>query len=483
MTGIMTGDGQSSERLRDYLRDLKPEARAMLLQELERGLLRGEGNAGNDLILQELRKAARAEAQPVPRIGDAARLFFAPLEPFLIDGSADHKRIGRVARLALEPIWSWLGRDLIPAEAKTLTEDINRALLENDRAKADEFVRVLHDTAVGRMSDAVAEAAADDKARRRLPGQIGTPRALDDLSTVLAVLALRDVLTDLSRRWPSHVRSFERDQADHLKAILDFSALRSSSENRHVKKSDVYLYGSILAMNRLAAPWQLIRFATRAADSDDTARIAETPYAVAVAIVLNEVEWMVGELRTELKAGRPTAVLLKNIHDAARALRSELNLSADSAWSRQLAAIRADVSGLLKVEIEATPGLVRRLLRPRPAKDIAPGTLLDTIDVNDAEARVESLHACRHYASELAINEATMRAYSELTLHLESGTKVLLDSLRHAGDGDRPFRQSQLDAAIRFCRIVFGAEYAGLLAKAAEVAGHTAAAERRFAPA
>ncbi len=41
-----------------------------------------------------------------------------------------------------------------------------------------------------------------------------------------------------------------------------------------------------MVTNRLAAPWQLIRIATRAAESDDTARIAGNPYAVAVTIVL-----------------------------------------------------------------------------------------------------------------------------------------------------------------------------------------------------
>jgi hypothetical protein len=134
---------------------------------------------------------------------------------------------------------------------------------------------------------------------------------------------------------------------------------------------------------------------------------------------------------------------------------------------------------LLKAEIESTPGFVRRLLRPRPAKEITPGAVLDAIDVNEGEKRVELVSACRQYASELAVNEATMRTHSELTLYLETGTKILLDSLRVAGDADLPFRQSQVDAAIRFCRIVFGVEYAGLLAKAAEVAVHVTANERK----
>jgi hypothetical protein len=477
----MTSDGQSIERLREYLRTLKPEARSMLVQELERSLVRGDESPGNELVLKELRRAIRADAQPVPRIGEAARLFFKPIEPFLIDGRADHKRIGRIARVSLEPIWSWIGRDLIPAEVKALSEDIDRALLAGDRTKADQLVRALHERAIQRMSDAVSASSSDEKARRRLAVQVGTPRAMEDLTTILSILLLRDVLADLSRRLSPLIRTFEREQIESVKLLLDTAADQIAVETGGMRRSDVLLYGLILVMNRLATPWQLIRIATRAAESDNTARIAETSYAAAATIVLGETESMVGELRLELKAGRPIVSMLKGIHDAARGLRSEMDLSVDSAWSRQLAAIRADVSSLLKAEIEATPGCVRRLLRPRPAKEIAPGSLLDSLDVNEAETRVEFVDACRHYANELAVNEATMRAHSELTLYLETGTKVLLDSLRHSGDADRPFRQSQVEAAIRFCRRVFGTEYAGLLAKAAEVAVQTGAPERKSA--
>jgi hypothetical protein len=154
MVACMSG-GQAVERLRDYLRTLKPEARAMLVAELERGVSRGEESAGNELILQELRRAIRAEGQPQARMDNAARLFFAPVEPFLIDDAPDHKRAGRLARVSLEPIWEWIGRDLIPAEAKALGDDINRALLANDRVKAEQRTRALHDRAILRMRDAI----------------------------------------------------------------------------------------------------------------------------------------------------------------------------------------------------------------------------------------------------------------------------------------------------------------------------------------
>ena len=120
---------------------------------------------------------------------------------------------------------------------------------------------------------------------------------------------------------------------------------RRKHRRNAARKADIVLYGLILLMDRLAAPWQLIRIATRAAESDDAARIAETPYAVAVTIVLGEIEATVAELRSEFKAGRPVASMLKELHDAARGLaHGNGSCPSTSAWSRQLAAIRSDVS-------------------------------------------------------------------------------------------------------------------------------------------
>src|ERR1700684_1166659 len=196
----MTSDGQSVEQLREYLRTLNPEARSMLVQELERGLLRDDDNPGNQFVLDELRRAIRAEAQPVPRIGDAARLFFTPFEPFLFDGPADHKRIGRIARVSLDPIWQWIGRDLMPAEAKALGDDINRALLADDKTRTEQVVRAVHDGAMLRLRETIAAAGNDERAQRRLAIQVGTPRAVEDIATLLHVLEIRDVLADLAKR-------------------------------------------------------------------------------------------------------------------------------------------------------------------------------------------------------------------------------------------------------------------------------------------
>jgi hypothetical protein len=58
-------------------------------------------------------------------------------------------------------------------------------------------------------------------------------------------------------------------------------------------------------------------------------------------------------------------------------MRMEINLSADSRWSRQLAHLRTDISDLLKNEIESIPRRVRRLVGPYSGNENRPGSTLD----------------------------------------------------------------------------------------------------------
>ena len=75
---------------------------------------------------------------------------------------------------------------------------------------------------------------------------------------------------------------------------------------------------------------------------------------------------------------------------------------------------------------------------------------------------------CRTYASELAINEVTLRTYSDLQHYVEHSTEGLVQSLRGGDTKARAYRQMQVKAAIRFCEVLFGHDYASLMSRAAE---------------
>ena len=64
-----------------------------------------------------------------PRINNPARLFFQPVEPFLIDAVSGQQLQARVARKSLAAIWTWISRDLVPAEAQTFSDAVAAALV------------------------------------------------------------------------------------------------------------------------------------------------------------------------------------------------------------------------------------------------------------------------------------------------------------------------------------------------------------------
>ena len=450
------------ERLREFLRELKPGARALLVAELERGLLNGNDTSGAELILSELRRGLREGTDEAPRVDDHVRLFFRPVEPFVVDDVLDHKHLGRIARPMLGAIWRWLSDTVMRAEAAAYGIAIRDALLA-DNEKCEQLVRAFQDAAVSRMQAELDAIKDDDRKQRRLCMILGAPRAMQDVAAVVAVMKARDDLAQLDAELPDHINALADPSLKNVKAQLDQATTRNP---------ELLLYALLLVMNRLAASWQLIRLATRAAKSDKGTRVAATPYGVAVTMALAEVERMVRQLSADIKSGRGIAVsaMLKDAHDALRGLRAELDLEIDSTWGRQLTAMRADISKLLSAEIESTPGRARKLLKARAANEIQPNSTIDANEVDKVEQLIGLSVACRNYASELAVNEITKRTYNDLQEFLDSAPRLLLETLRTAGETERPFCRSQVEAAVRFCGKAFGQEYATLLAKAAEVA-------------
>ncbi len=223
-------------------------------------------------------------------------------------------------------------------------------------------------------------------------------------------------------------------------------------------------------MPRLPAPWQIIRLGISVAASDDELRVAGTPFGVTVTMAIHDMSQLVAALRSDLKRGhfQDLSNHLKALHEGMRGLRTELDIRTDSAWGRQLTAIRAEISNSLHSEIDSVPGKVRRLLRQGPDKEVTANSKVDPVDVEEVAALIDFVAICRNYAGELAINEASLRSYTELQQYVESATQTLMESLRAPDPKIRTYRMMQMQAAIRFCDVMFGPDYASLMRRAAD---------------
>jgi hypothetical protein len=458
-----------NERLKQYLAQLPPQSQALLMREFERAIKRGEDTAVATLVVNQLRQLVRGtetEAETQVRAEDQARRLFRPLEPFLVDGNVP-ARAGQIRRASLLPVWQWLVRDGAPEQVGQYKDALAASVSEADDPALDLAVRRLQAAA----AEAIARITGPSGDTRALM-RIGGPEVAADLLPIGSVMQAREALEGLASRLPMYLRMFADQQVASVCATLNVPSLQTPQ---------LLPFALSLVIQRLASPWQVIRIAIKMAASDDELRVAATPYGIAVSLALHDLVCLAAALRTDIRRGRFANVgeNLKALHDGVRGLRTELDLRHDSAWGKQLASIRADISNTLQSEIDSVPGRVRRILRQRADKDIPPGARVDSSEVEEVASLIDFVAVCRTYASELAINEVTLRTYSDLQHYVEQSTESLVQSLRGGDAKARAYRQMQAEAAVRFCDVLFGHEYSSLMKRSVENALVAERSERK----
>src|SRR6266481_2453177 len=407
-TNVHTGrmSQTSIERLRDYLAQLPPQAQALLMREFERAIERGEDTTVATFVLEQLRKVVRGSDEEVrPRTDDPARLLFRPLEPFLIDSNFP-VRPGQIRRASLLPVWQWLIRDGAPDQAREFEAALALVRETGTTSGLESAIRKFQLAAADAIFKIATPVRGGDKPREL--ARIGPSNVIDDMLPIGSVLQAREALDGLSGRLPSNLRILADPQIGPVTASLNIPSLQAPV---------MLPFALSLVMQRLTAPWQIIRLAIKMAASDDEIRVAATPYGIAVTIALHDLCFLAACLRTD---------------------------------------------------IDSVPGRVRRRLRQRADKDIPIGAKVDTNDVDETAALIDFVAVCRTYASELAINEVTLRTYSDLQQYVEKSTEALVQSLRGGDAKTRAYREMQVKAAVRFCEVLFGRDYASLMSRAAE---------------
>lgn len=429
------------------------------MREFERSIERGDDAGVANFVLAELRKIVRAPSEDLTaRTDDPMRLVFRPLERFLVD-NVSSIRPGQIRRSSLGPVWIWLGSEGIPDKLRAFEAFCKSP---SDASALDKAIREIQTAAAEAIAQATGAAPLDGSARQRPTARFGSPSVSEDVVSIGALLGVRDALDTLNSKLPGQMRTFAESQIKSVMGSMNIPALQTPQ---------ILPFALSLVMPRLPAPWQLVRLGISVAASDDELRVAGTPFGVTVTMAIHDMSQLVTALRSDLKRGhfQDLSNHLKALHDGMRGLRTELDIRTDSTWGRQLTAIRSEISNSLHSEIDSVPGKVRRLLRQGPDKEVTANSKVDPVDVEEVAALIDFVAICRNYAAELAINEASLRSYSELQQYVESATQTLMESLRAPDPKIRAYRMMQMQAAIRFCDVMFGPDYASLMRRAAEM--------------
>jgi len=343
------------DRIWEFLKRLSPLTRSCLLSELERLEMSGLDMPGMLDLKARLRAEFRQDGTTQTRTATPSRHFFTPIEQLLVDGSPEHDTAGRIARVSLIPIWEWISRDLLP----TMTRDYNtkmKELIAADKQREASQVANAFQTKVMKSLEGTLKTPENAaQIRNRLRAYTAAPSVFEDVVKLLQVLLARDALARFADSLPERIVEFDVPQVKKMTVLLD---------GFRKKNPDAVPFALALVAGRLKEPWQLLRLATKAARSKNVADVVTTPYAVAVTIVLDQLEDKQLQLRIALKNNRVVTAksILTSIYDTEYAIQVRLDRMEDCEWGKRLNAIMESISAMVEAEVNRLPDDVAHVL-------------------------------------------------------------------------------------------------------------------------
>ncbi len=346
------------DRIWEFLQRLSPMTRSCLLAELERLELCGVDMPGSADIQAKLRVEFRKDGSTHGRAGDPARLFFAPMEPLLVDAEPDHENFGRISRGSLSPIWEWISRDLLPTMSRDYIEAINKLITADKHKEAQRTATAFQVKVLKYLDNTLGVPDAAKQTRAKLAAYTSSRSAYGDLTKMMAVLRAREALGKFNELLPAKIDKFDDGRVAKMTPLLD--AFRKDH-------AAALPFALALVSKRLKIQWQLIRLATKGAASKNAADIAAMPYAIAVSMVLDRLDDQRLALRVALKKNRVLVAreILAAIYDTEFALQVQIDKLDESGWGKRLHHMMHLIAVLVEEEVSRFPEEVGHVLGSR----------------------------------------------------------------------------------------------------------------------
>lgn len=416
----------------------------------------GNGFAYGDLIISTARRLAREGRVTLVRFPDAKRLFFRPLEPFLVDGSTGRKQRARVERSSLDAIYFWLSRDLIPGRFGDEFAALDRRLREGDTEAAEQAIAGLRADAAAAIAVALGQADASERERMRLVSHVGGAQVFEDARDMVTVIGHARLLDRFAARLPIRIAEFDEGHQKHCLALLD--ALVDRAE-------DVTIFALAALMARLDRPAQIVRLAVRSAGTDVAAKLRSAPFAGVADLILHDIA-RIAALISQKFDGKVSLAeirrLLQQHYALAHGLRTETEIAHNDEWALRLARASSLISERLGPVIASAPRHIKAALVPRREAQVHDP---DEADIEAAEFSIGLMQEVRPFLSELALNDIVARTGKEVDQHMDLIGDFVVDRLRTADPADLDKASALLRGTVRLTRLALGPELADLLSR------------------
>ena len=346
------------DRVWEFLQRLSPLTRSCLLSELERLEKNGVEIPGSSDIQARLRAEFRQDGTTQNRTANPSRYFFTPVEHLLVDGSPDHANLGRIARASLAPIWEWISRDLLPTMARDYNARMKELIAGDKQRELRQTASTFQTKVTKSLEGNLAASEGVAQIRTKLKAYTASPTVFEDLKKLMQALKAREAIAQFDDSLPERIVEFDDPQVKKMTALLD--AFRK-------KNPEAVPFALTLVAKRLREPWQILHLATKAARSKNAVDVAATPYAITVAMVLDQIEDKRITLRVALKNNRVVTAkdILTEIYGTEDAIQTRIERLEACDWGQRLQDLMEAIATMVEAEVRRFPDEVGHVLGSR----------------------------------------------------------------------------------------------------------------------
>jgi len=436
--------GDKAQALQGFLGSLPEAMAARLTKAVEVDRLAGGRLLPHGLILDALRPALRrlgsAERTPAP-----LRLFCEPFQDLLTDTPPrKEKQKGRISRATVPLVWNWLRETLTPDAAQGFAEGVKRAVLGYRMEEAHALAAEFWPAASAAILAALENESARKAARRALDGDA----ILEDAREMALLLGVAAEIRELQEKLPRLTPQLTEDLLWGLRGIYDRLAEAAP---------DAAPYVAVIAMNRLAKPWEALKLPLLISRRTQDTLIASTDMGLVGEIIFGEIEDHATAIRSAKHPNFDADALVAHVARFAvlsTGIVKEVEMRRDGRWGQRLMKDRSAVADVMEGLVRRAPKEILAAIPTQRAGAFSGGPRApDLTRPADAEKSERALRyaklvvGCKPFAAAASFGASVKDSIDEVSIALKSYTEDLVKELR-AAEGDRRANAEQYFAVI-----------------------------------
>jgi len=449
--------------LQSFLGSLPEHVAARLAKAVEVDRLTEGMGLPHELILEALRPTLR-RSEHRHRTPTPLRLFCQPFEDLLSSGPQKEKQKGRIARASVSPVWNWLCKALIPDEATSYLLDV-KALVLAYKFEDAEMRATLFRALAG---EALGAAIARDRKAARLA--LINDAAVADAEEMSMLLRAAPSMLEIQQILPKPVPALTDELLWNLRRIYDEVA---------ASVVDAAPYVPVVAMRRLAKPWEALKLGLLITHQAQDTLISSTDLGLVGDILFCEME----ECRVAIHAVRPPEfdvdALLKHLTgftDVSSAIVKEVEILRRGKWGQRLLKDRAAVGAVMDGFMERAPKEIAAAL-PSQKTGFSGASRVPDFTKPVAEERVlralryaRLMVGCRKLAAAASFGAKLADAMDEAMQTLRSYNEDVVKEMRSAEGVRREIVERQFQLCTELTAMLFSEEEADFLRRRGKAA-------------